>query len=69
MKFEVNIECNNSAFEDENINSEVARILNHLASMIQDGYTSSYLTDINGNSCGFASFKNDGIYNFYSDKL
>ena len=65
MKFEVNIACNNAAFDEKNINLEVARILNNLANIIEKGYTSSNLRDANGNTCGFASFQDDDVYNFF----
>jgi hypothetical protein len=59
-KFELNIECDNSAFE-ENTGNEVARILRDLANQIEQCYSGqmpeSYpVRDINGNRVGLARF-------------
>jgi hypothetical protein len=58
MKFIINIECNNDAFNDD-ANYEVSRILNNLANVIKEGSSFSWIKDINGNTCGFASFEDN----------
>lgn len=63
MDFDVNIHCDNAAFcEDDGTESgdarwaEVARILRRLADQVEEGYTSCYLIDANGNHVGYAQF-------------
>ena len=58
MKFVINIECNNDAFSG-NANYEVLRILNNLANLVKEEFSFSWIKDINGNTCGFASFEDN----------
>ena len=48
----VKIKTGNAAFEDGNLETELARILRQLADKIENGYTEGKLMDINGNSVG-----------------
>lgn len=60
MRFTVDIDCDNDAFGDRDMDvcdQEVARILRHLASQIEEGYLFCYLTDSNGNRVGIAGYK------------
>jgi hypothetical protein len=54
--FVVRIETGNAAFDDDNLEAEVARILRELATFIADEYLPSAkaLRDINGNRVGTA---------------
>jgi hypothetical protein len=53
MKFTLEINCSNSAFED-NANDEIARILEALAKKINAGECLDHsLRDSNGNKVGF----------------
>jgi len=65
MKFNVEITCDNDAFEPSDVecDAEVARILRELAEKIDgggnwtiDAPVSRPLRDINGNYVGFASY-------------
>lgn len=57
-KFVLHIKCDNDAFVD-NESQEVADILRKLADQIEQGYTASYLLDSNGNTVGYAEFKEE----------
>lgn len=57
-KFKVHINCGNDAFATAP-EEEVARILRKLADQIEQGFTGCYLTDYNGNTVGFAEFKEE----------
>jgi len=59
-KFVVEIETDNSAFDEGNRNFEVARILRKLADQIEEGTDGTPLRDINGNRVGFAEFDDKG---------
>ena len=48
----INIITTNSAFEDANLNHELARILRELADKVEDNDIPYYLNDINGNRVG-----------------
>lgn len=56
MLFTIHIECDNDSFAEDK-GEEVARILREVAMKIEDGYTTCYLNDSNGNSVGMAEFK------------
>ena len=62
IKLVLEIDCGNAAFgespESDEFGYEVARILRHAAERFEQGYSSVYLNDINGNPVGFASVKN-----------
>lgn len=63
MKFLVQIDCDNAAFDDRN--AEVARILHELANKVKCGDVDNHigrtqyrtLHDINGNSVGGATYQ------------
>lgn len=50
--FELNIETDNAAFEDEDGAFEVARILRLVASQLERGARSAPILDVNGNRVG-----------------
>lgn len=52
MKFFVEIETENAAFEDNGLSFEIARILRQAANNVLDGNLSSPLRDENGNRVG-----------------
>lgn len=56
MKFTLEIECDNAAF-DGGRKHEVARILKELAKRIGEVKPDTRLRDINGNTVGFARFE------------
>jgi hypothetical protein len=61
MKFVVEIDCDNAAFEAEEGDdvgraTEVARILEVAADKVRNMYESVTLYDINGNNVGLAAF-------------
>jgi hypothetical protein len=53
MKFTLEIDCDNAAFEDE-MASEIARILRTTAKRVADGEDDMRLRDVNGNTVGYA---------------
>jgi hypothetical protein len=56
MKFTIEIECGNAAFED-NLRQEVARILNQVENELEFGWREIIdLHDYNGNVVGVAQF-------------
>jgi hypothetical protein len=56
MKFKIEIDCGNAAFEDD-ATGEVARILRSLADRLERGMAASFpLHDFNGNKVGTAGF-------------
>lgn len=62
MKFIVEIECGNAAFDDEcggDLHAETTDILFQLAEKIKNMATFSYLYDSNGNMVGQAEFVED----------
>lgn len=61
MKLTITIDCNNAAFEDENLGPEIAHILTELAErydgplgVFEIGTAPWNLHDANGNHCGEA---------------
>ena len=48
----INILTVNDAFEGDNLNYELARILRDLANKVEDNNIPYYLNDINGNRVG-----------------
>lgn len=53
MEFTLEIECNNAAFDDENLTHEIARILRKAADQVElENESSRALRDINGNIVG-----------------
>lgn len=66
-KFSLSINCGNSAFNDCNMDDEIARILRDVANRIESkGCTGFYETinDNNGNDVGRFALKNDDGSNF-----
>jgi hypothetical protein len=62
MKFTIDMDCGNAAFDDANRDFEVARILRKLADDLEDGRVNAngerkYLRDINGNFVGYARYE------------
>ena len=54
-RFQVKFDCDNSAFDDDNLRPEIARILNSIADRVLSGDsigTFRNVTDINGNIVG-----------------
>lgn len=51
MKLEIEMECNNSAF-DEDPTFEIRRILEEMLDKLDGGMKEGYLLDINGNLVG-----------------
>ena len=59
MKFTLEIDCNNAAFED-GVCDEIGRILAKLAERMDYGAQPEMLLwDVNGNLCGVARFIDD----------
>lgn len=64
MRFVLDIECDNAAFEDENAITEVARILKQTAFDVDLNYsTFPRISDANGNPVGWAGFIDGASYN------
>lgn len=62
-RFRLEIDCNNSAFDDESLFHEVARILHETARQVERGNVSGLyqnLRDSNGNPCGTFRLKDEG---------
>lgn len=59
MKCFVEIDCNNAAFDDGNLQTEVARLLRHASLGIEGGFRNMPLFDLNGNSVGRAYLTED----------
>ena len=61
IKLVLEIACGSAAFgespESDEFGYEVARILRHVADRFEQGYTSVYMNDSNGNLIGHASVK------------
>ena len=53
MKFTLSFDLNNDAFTEEESHVEIARILREAAQRSEEGFTSGYIRDYNGNSVGF----------------
>jgi hypothetical protein len=58
MKFTVEIQCDNEAFQDDK-QTEVARILSYLIGRLESGAASGHLRDTNGNTVGTFSFEGE----------
>lgn len=57
MKFVLEIECNNAAFDDDAMTGEVARILHVVAGQVKaDVRDRLSIRDINGATVGWAEF-------------
>jgi hypothetical protein len=56
MKFTVEINCDNAAFEDEGHLNEIGRILKRLAETVVDYKHGGILRDINCNVVGYFAF-------------
>lgn len=57
LKFNVEIDTDNAAFDDAGIASEIARILRELATRLEQGHLDEILLrDFNGNTVGKAHF-------------
>lgn len=53
MKFKLEIDCGNAAFDDGNLGNEIARILRAVAVDMVNGVTGTHnVRDDNGNKCG-----------------
>lgn len=50
--FKLRFECDNAAFEENNLPNEVARILRRVAEQIENGHTIGSCIDYNGNRVG-----------------
>ena len=59
IKYSINIDCGNAAFDDGNIGNELARILRKEAERLELECTprGAPLRDINGNKVGTADFR------------
>ncbi len=62
MKFHLEIDCNNAAFQNDDPEIEVARILRQHADQLDNGgwTITAALRDINGNTVGRAWITEDG---------
>ena len=56
-EIKITIKTTNSAFEEDNLYLELARILSKLTDSIKEQYVPSYLMDINGNKVGKVEVK------------
>jgi len=59
MRIDVSISTNNEAFYEDDLDSEVARILRCLAKDIGQGYKPTKLKDYNGNTVGSVEYLED----------
>jgi hypothetical protein len=57
MRFIVEIDCGNAAFEDDPTH-EVVRLLRQIVNRcVKDGESRGGLVDVNGNGCGFYKYE------------
>ena len=57
--FKIEIETGNAAFEDDNRNYELARILRQIAERLENGENAGRVLDINGNKVGSFEIEED----------
>jgi hypothetical protein len=57
--FKIEIETGNAAFEDDNRNYELARILRQIAERLESGEDAGRVLDINGNKVGSFEMEED----------
>lgn len=63
MRFVLDIETDNAAFEGENIGFETAQILEKVAATLESGFIDfPHIKDSNGNHIGMAGFFAGGSY-------
>ena len=61
LRFSLNIDCDNAAFDDSGIATELARILRKTATQLEAGddfESGRKVYDVNGNAVGIAQLKN-----------
>lgn len=59
MRFTLDINCDNAAFDDDDLFHEVARILRDLATKVEDHDADRNILDVNGNFIGIAELIQD----------
>ena len=59
MKFKVEFNCDNAAFDEDSMNSEIARLLTEVADKTVNGWMSGSIRDINGNGVGSFELEED----------
>ncbi len=59
LKFKLEFDCNNAAFEKDAPDIEIARILRDVRKQVETGALSGVVRDFNGNTVGFFDLKAD----------
>lgn len=59
MTFVLTIDCDNAAFEDDDLEHELARILSVAANKVLQGHREFNLRDVNGNTVGAGRFEEE----------
>ena len=57
MKFKLEIETGNAAFQENGMFAEISRILGEVSDSLASGFTPETLRDLNGNRCGKVELK------------
>ena len=57
MKFKIEIDTGNAAFEENGMFAELSRILGEVSDSLASGFTPQTLRDLNGNRCGKVELK------------
>lgn len=52
MKFKIEIETGNAAFQENGMFAELSRILGEISDSMASGFVPEKLVDLNGNRCG-----------------
>lgn len=52
MKFKIEIETGNAAFEENGMFAELSRILGEISNSMASGFVPEKIVDLNGNRCG-----------------
>ena len=52
MKFKLEIETGNAAFEENGMFAELSRILGEISNSMASGFVPEKIVDLNGNRCG-----------------
>ena len=57
IKFKLEIETGNQAFEENGLYAELSRILGEISDSMASGFAPEILRDLNGNRCGRVEFQ------------
>jgi len=56
MKFKIEIDTGNAAFEENGMFAELSRIFGEISNSMASGFVPEKLKDLNGNTCGSVEF-------------